>query len=84
MAGAEILTVPAAFTRQTGEAHWHVLLRSRAIENGAFVVAARSGGHHEDGRETYGHSMVIDPWGRILAEADGDEPGGRAGGDRPC
>ena len=75
MAGAQILTVPAAFTRQTGEAHWHVLLRARAIENGAFVIAAAQGGQHEDGRETYGHSLVIDPWGRIVAEADGDEPG---------
>ncbi len=74
MAGAAILTVPAAFTRQTGEAHWHVLLRARAIENGAFVVAAAQGGLHEDGRETYGHSMVVDPWGRIVAEADHDEP----------
>jgi predicted amidohydrolase len=74
LAGAEILTVPAAFTRQTGEAHWHVLLRARAIENGAFVIAAAQGGRHEDGRETYGHSMVVDPWGRILAEADHDEP----------
>lgn len=75
LAGAEVLTVPAAFTRQTGEAHWHVLLRARAIENGAFVVAAAQGGLHEDGRETYGHSLIIDPWGRILAEANHDEPG---------
>ncbi len=75
MAGAEMLTVPAAFTRQTGKAHWHVLLRARAIENGAFVVAAAQGGDHEDGRETFGHSLVIDPWGRIVAEADGEEPG---------
>jgi deaminated glutathione amidase len=74
LAGAEILTVPAAFTRQTGEAHWHVLLRARAIENGAFVVAGAPGGRHEDGRETYGHSMVVDPWGRILAEAEHDDP----------
>ncbi|WP_165216372.1 carbon-nitrogen hydrolase family protein [Affinirhizobium pseudoryzae] len=71
MAGAEILTVPAAFTRQTGEAHWEILLRARAIENGAFLVAAAQGGVHEDGRETYGHSMIIDPWGRVLAEAGG-------------
>ena len=71
MAGAEILTVPAAFTRQTGEAHWEILLRARAIENGAFLIAAAQGGVHEDGRETYGHSMIIDPWGRILARADG-------------
>jgi predicted amidohydrolase len=74
MAGAQVLTVPAAFTRQTGEAHWHVLLRARAIENGAFLIAAAQGGLHEDGRETYGHSMIIDPWGRILAEAAHDEP----------
>jgi predicted amidohydrolase len=75
LAGADVLTVPAAFTRQTGEAHWHVLLRARAIENGAFVVAAAQGGRHEDGRETYGHSLIVDPWGRVLAEADHDEPG---------
>ncbi|PSJ50781.1 carbon-nitrogen hydrolase family protein [Kumtagia ephedrae] len=75
LAGADVLTVPAAFTRQTGEAHWHVLLRARAIENGAFVVAAAQGGRHEDGRETYGHSLIVDPWGRMLAEADHDEPG---------
>lgn len=75
LAGAQVLTVPAAFTRQTGEAHWHVLLRARAIENGAFVVAAAQGGSHEDGRETYGHSLVLDPWGRVLAEAEGDSPG---------
>lgn len=74
VAGAQILTVPAAFTRQTGEAHWHVLLRARAIENGAWLVAAAQGGRHEDGRETYGHSMIVDPWGRIVAEADHDEP----------
>ena len=75
LAGAEVLTVPAAFTRQTGQAHWHVLLRARAIENGAFVVAAAQGGLHEDGRETFGHSLIVDPWGRVLAEADHDEPG---------
>nr|WP_280891222.1 carbon-nitrogen hydrolase family protein [Jiella mangrovi] len=75
LAGAEILTAPAAFTRQTGEAHWHVLLRSRAIENGAFMIAAAQGGLHEDGRETYGHSLIVDPWGRVVAEVDGDEPG---------
>ena len=75
MAGAEVLTAPAAFTRQTGEAHWHVLLRARAIENGAFVIAAAQGGVHEDGRETYGHSLIVDPWGRVLAEVDGDAPG---------
>jgi deaminated glutathione amidase len=75
IAGAQVLTVPAAFTRQTGEAHWHVLLRARAIENGAFVVAAAQGGRHEDGRETYGHSLIVDPWGRVLADAGGAEPG---------
>ena len=75
LAGAHVLTVPAAFTRQTGQAHWHVLLRARAIENGAFVIAAAQGGKHEDGRETFGHSMIVDPWGRVLAEAEHDEPG---------
>jgi predicted amidohydrolase len=75
LAGAEILTAPAAFTRQTGEAHWHVLQRARAIENGAFVVSAAQGGVHEDGRETYGHSIIVDPWGRVLAEVEGDDPG---------
>jgi predicted amidohydrolase len=74
MAGASVLTVPAAFTRQTGEAHWHILIRARAIENGAFVVAAAQGGRHEDGRETFGHSLIVDPWGKVLAEADHDEP----------
>jgi len=73
--GAEILTGPAAFTRQTGEAHWHVLQRARAIENGAFVISAAQGGAHEDGRETYGHSLIVDPWGKVLGEVDGDEPG---------
>ena len=75
LAGAEVLTVPAAFTRQTGEAHWHVLLRARAIENGAWVIAAAQGGEHEDGRATYGHSLIVDPWGRIVAEIAGEEPG---------
>jgi len=75
LAGAEVLTVPAAFTRQTGEAHWHILQRARAIENGAFVIAAAQGGQHEDGRETFGHSLIVDPWGKILAEADHDQPG---------
>ncbi len=73
-AGATILTVPSAFTRQTGEAHWHVLLRARAIETGCFVLAAAQGGRHENGRETFGHSLIVDPWGRILAEG-GTEPG---------
>ena len=73
-AGASFLTIPSAFTRQTGEAHWHVLMRARAIETGSFVFAAAQGGKHENGRETYGHSLVVDPWGRILAEGD-TEPG---------
>jgi predicted amidohydrolase len=73
-AGASFLAIPSAFTRQTGEAHWHVLQRARAIENGCFVLAAAQGGKHENGRETYGHSLVVDPWGRILAEG-GTEPG---------
>jgi predicted amidohydrolase len=73
-AGASFLTIPSAFTRQTGEAHWHVLTRARAIETGSFVFAAAQGGRHENGRETYGHSVVVDPWGRILAEGD-TEPG---------
>ena len=68
-----MLAVPAAFTKQTGLAHWHVLLRARAIETGSFVVAAAQGGKHEDGRETFGHSLIVDPWGRVLAEA-GDDP----------
>ena len=74
-AGADVLTAPACFTRQTGEAHWHVLQRARAIETGAFVISAAQGGRHEDGRETYGHSLIVDPWGRVLADAGGDEPG---------
>lgn len=72
-AGATVFTVPAAFTVATGEAHWHTLLRARAIENLAYVVAPGQYGEHPDGRPTYGHSLIIDPWGRILAEAaDGD------------
>jgi predicted amidohydrolase len=73
-AGAAFLTIPSAFTRPTGEAHWHVLMRARAIETGCFVLAAAQGGRHESGRETYGHSLVVDPWGRVLAEGD-TEPG---------
>jgi predicted amidohydrolase len=73
-AGASFFSIPSAFTVQTGEAHWHVLLRARAIENGCFVFAAAQGGTHESGRETYGHSLVVDPWGQILAEG-GTEPG---------
>lgn len=67
--GIEVMSLPAAFTRQTGEAHWHVLIRARAIENGMFVIAAAQAGVHEDGRETYGHSLIVDPWGKVLAEA---------------
>lgn len=74
-AGAQMIAVPAAFTRPTGEAHWEVLLRARAIENGAFILAPAQGGVHEDGRGTWGRSIVIDPWGRVLAQAEGDEPG---------
>jgi deaminated glutathione amidase len=73
-AGADFIAVPAAFTKQTGEAHWHVLIRARAIETGAFVLAATQGGLHENGRATYGHSLIISPWGEVLAEA-GEEPG---------
>ncbi|MFN3656099.1 MAG: carbon-nitrogen hydrolase family protein [Pseudolabrys sp.] len=73
-AGAIMLAIPSAFTKQTGEAHWHVLNRARAIENGCFVMAAAQGGKHENGRETFGHSLIVDPWGRILAEG-GTEPG---------
>ncbi len=73
-AGATILAVPAAFTVPTGKAHWHVLLRARAIEAGAFVIAAAQSGEHEDGRTTYGHSLVIDPWGEVLLDM-GDEVG---------
>ncbi len=74
-AGAEVLTVPAAFTVPTGEAHWEVLLRARAIETGCFVIAAAQAGHHENGRDTWGHSMIVDPWGRILGQLGGDGEG---------
>jgi predicted amidohydrolase len=73
-AGASILVVPSAFTETTGKAHWHVLLRARAIENGAFVIAPAQGGTHANGRNTYGHSLILAPWGEVLAEA-GTEPG---------
>jgi predicted amidohydrolase len=73
-AGSSFLAIPSAFTRQTGEAHWHVLNRARAVENGCFVLAAAQGGTHQSGRETYGHSVVIDPWGNVIAEG-GDAPG---------
>ena len=73
-AGADVITVPAAFTVPTGQAHWHTLLRARAIEAGLFVVAAAQVGHHEDGRNTFGHSLVADPWGDILLDM-GEETG---------
>lgn len=66
--GATLLTIPAAFTVPTGKAHWHVLMRARAIESAAFVIAAAQYGHHEDGRDTYGHSLVVDPWGEIVLD----------------
>lgn len=74
-AGAEVLSVPAAFTVPTGEAHWHVLLRARAIETGSYVIAAAQSGTHENGRATYGHSLIVDPWGVILAECEATGPG---------
>jgi len=74
-AGAEVISVPAAFTVPTGEAHWEVLLRARAIETGAFVIASAQAGNHENGRSTWGHSMIIDPWGRIITQLGGDGPG---------
>lgn len=74
-AGAEIIAVPAAFTVPTGQAHWETLLRARAIETGAFVIAPGQGGKHEDGRSTWGHSVIVDPWGKVLAKLDNDEPG---------
>ncbi len=73
-AGCFLLTAPSAFTETTGKAHWHVLLRARAIENGAFVFAPAQGGTHANGRKTYGHSLIVSPWGEILAEA-GTAPG---------
>ena len=73
-AGADFLTVPSAFTRVTGRAHWHTLLRARAVETGCYVFAAAQCGDHDGGRETYGHSLIIGPWGEVLAEAD-EAPG---------
>jgi len=73
-AGADFLTVPAAFTRQTGAAHWHMLLQARAIETGCYVFAPAQGGKHQCGRETFGHSLIVAPWGEILAEAAHDAP----------
>lgn len=75
LAGATVITAPAAFTRPTGEAHWDVLLRARAIETGSFVIAAAQGGFHEDGRGTWGRSIAIGPWGQVLGKLDHDEPG---------
>ena len=72
-AGADVIAVPSAFTVPTGEAHWHVLLRGRAIEAGLFVVAAAQSGQHEDGRATYGHSLVVDPWGTVLVDGEKGE-----------
>ena len=74
-AGAQVLTVPSAFTRPTGRAHWEPLLRARAIETGSFVLAPAQGGHHEDGRNTWGRSMAVSPWGEVIASLDHDEPG---------
>jgi predicted amidohydrolase len=73
-AGAEFITIPAAFTQTTGQAHWHTLVRARAIETGAFVIAPNQCGHHCDKRYSYGHSLIVDPWGEILADG-GSEPG---------
>ena len=80
--GATVLAIPAAFTRPTGAAHWHVLMRARAIEAGAYVVAAAQTGVHEDGRATYGHSLVVDPWGEIVLDM-GESCGHRFCRDRP-
>ena len=82
-AGAEFIAVPAAFTKQTGEAHWHVLIRARAIETGAFVLAATQGGLHENGRSTFGHSLIVSPWGEVLAEG-GEDAGRDLRRYRPC
>jgi deaminated glutathione amidase len=71
----ETIAIPAAFTTPTGAAHWHVMLRARAIEASAFVIAAAQVGRHEDGRETYGHSLVVDPWGEVLLDMGGEAPG---------
>ncbi len=71
----DAITAPAAFTVATGKAHWEILLRARAIETGAYVIAPAQGGHHEDGRKTWGRSMIIGPWGEVAAKLDNDEPG---------
>lgn len=73
-AGARVMFIPAAFTVPTGQAHWHVLMRARAIETGSFVIAPAQSGHHADGRDTYGHSLAVDPWGRVLADLEDAVP----------
>lgn len=75
LAGAQVMAIPAAFTRPTGEAHWEVLMRARAIETGSYVIAPAQGGFHEDGRGTWGRSIVVGPWGEVIAKLDHDEPG---------
>jgi predicted amidohydrolase len=77
--GATLIAIPAAFTVSTGEAHWHVLMRARAIETGCHIVAAAQGGSHEDGRQTFGHSIAVDPWGAVLADAGATEEMGGKG-----
>ncbi len=74
LAGAQVMAIPAAFTRPTGEAHWEVLMRARAIETGAYVIAPAQGGFHEDGRGTWGRSIVVGPWGEVIGKLDHDEP----------
>jgi predicted amidohydrolase len=74
-AGATMLAIPSSFTVPTGKAHWHLLMRARAVETGCFVLAAAQAGRHEVGRDTYGHSLVVAPWGEIIAEADGSTAG---------
>lgn len=74
-AACDIITIPAAFTVPTGQAHWHVMLRARAIEGSCYVVAAAQVGQHADGRATYGHSLVVDPWGEVLVDMGGEKPG---------
>ncbi|MBI1252569.1 MAG: carbon-nitrogen hydrolase family protein [Alphaproteobacteria bacterium] len=74
-AGAEVIAIPSAFTVPTGRAHWETLIRARAIETGAYVIAPAQGGQHEDGRATWGHSMIVAPWGEIIAAFDHDDPG---------
>jgi len=74
-AGVDIITIPSAFTVPTGQAHWETMVRARAIESMAFVIAPAQGGKHDDGRATWGHSMIVDPWGKVLAKLDHDEPG---------